>query len=294
MSSPNDGVLRGFSRSLRARNRSPRTIQSYLEAANLLVAHVGDADLDSLTRSDIESFIEDQLRRHSPSTAAVRFRSVQQLFKWMVAEEVITASPLATLTAPTVPEQPVPVIPDDHLRLLLKACDGKEFLARRDTAIVRLFNDGGMRVGELIGMSMDDADFDFDVARVVGKGARQRSVPFGDKTAIALDRYLRVRAKHPAAKLDALWIGNRNAAMTTSGITQMLKRRALEAGIGPLHPHQFRHTAAHQWMSMGGGETEAMRLFGWKSRDMLSRYGSSVADERAKEAHRRLRPGDRI
>ena len=82
--------------------------------------------------------------------------------------------------------------------------------------------------------------------------------------------------------------------MTDSGISQMLKRRCLQAGIDLVHPHQLRHTAAHVWMAEGGSETDAMRLFGWKSRQMLERYGASAADERAHAAAKRMSLGDRV
>src|SRR5579885_359113 len=102
-------------------------------------------------------------------------------------------------------------------------------------------------------MQLEDVDLDEQTITVRGKRNRVRLIPYGYKTAQALDRYLRVRSKHRHARLPALWIA-RKGALTDDGIYQMVERRAREAGISATWVHRFRHTSAHVYLASGGEE----------------------------------------
>jgi site-specific recombinase XerD len=287
-------LLRSFERHLRAQNRSDRTVGNYLESARLAQAFLKSRGkrLEEASQADLEDFVGDILRRRSANTAATRYKVLRVLYRWLEDEEELP-NPMARMRPPIIPEQPVPIVPEDGLRRLLAACAGRGFEARRDTAIIMLLLDTGARRAELADLQLAHVDLDLDVLLVLGKGRRERALPFGHKAGEALERYLRVRARHKHANLPWLWIGLKGR-LTAHGVVMMLRRRGGQAGLPGLHPHQFRHTFAHQWLAEGGGETDLMRLAGWKSRQMLQRYGASAADAHAREAHRRLSPADRF
>lgn len=291
-------LVDSWRRDLRARNLAPKTIKTYGEAGGQFAGWLEERGVESwsdATRDHVREFVTHLIETRSAATASVRFRALQQLFKWLVDEGEIDASPMDKLRPPTVPEQETPVLSTDDARALLRVCAGRDFGSVRDTAIIRMFLDTGMRLDELAKLTVDDVDLDQNLAYVLGKGRRPRSCPYGHKTAQALDRYLRQRKRQRRAELPELWLGvNGRPAMTDNGIGAMVRKRGAAAGIPELHPHVFRHTFAHEWRLAGGDDDSLMRLVGWKSRQMLHRYGASAADARAREAHQRLMLGDRI
>ncbi len=288
--------LRSFSVSLRAANKAPRTVTTYTLAveqfAIFLTEHAFPTRLAEIERAHVAEHLAWLVDNRAAATAAQRYASLRQFFRWAVEEGELDVSPMDGLRKPKIPDTPVPILSDEELRAMLEACSGAGFEERRDTALVRLFIDTGSRLAEIANLTLTDIDLDRQQLTTSTKG--QPSVKyFGSKTAQALDRYERARRRHRYAALDWFWLSAKGR-MSASGVSQAMKRRSAMAGIAHVNPHRFRHTFAHRWLAEGGSEGDLVRLMGWKDRQMLDRYGSSAAQGRARDSHARMGLGDRL
>lgn len=282
---------------------SERTIASYQQALRSLAGWLAENEPDvtpaELSREHIRRWIVHLRATASANTARSWFAGVRHFCKWLVDEGEAVGNATEGIKTPRAGEPLTPVLKTDEIRAMLATCTGADFLSRRDAAIIMVFADGGLRLAEVTDLRVDDVDIRDRILFVIGKGSnrsgpRRRAVQLGVKAARALDRYLRERRKHPYQDQPQLWLGGRNRpTLSADGVEAVLKRRASQVGL-QVHPHQFRHTWAAQFRQDGGEEGDLMVLGGWRSRQMLDRYGRTVAADRARASYRRHSLGDRL
>ncbi len=293
-----EAAASSFQRHLRAANKAPRTITGYLDAVTRFGQYLAEMgmprDVTGIHREHVEAWVVAmQDAGHRPASVANRYRSIRVFFNWLVSEEEITRSPMDKMSTPAIPEIPVPLLPPDQVAKLLETCNGTTFDDRRDLAILRVLIDCGIRRTECANLKVDDADLDRDHIWVIeGKGRRSRQVAIHTKTVKAIDRYLRLRPRHPHHREDWLWLGRRGR-LTSAGILQLVRRRGREIGVPNLHPHQLRHLAAHNDAQEGLSVPDMMMKYGWRDDSMARRYGASAAAERALAHSQAMVGGDR-
>ena len=282
-----------------AENKSARTIGNYLETMVLFVRWLannqGPVDPAEVTPAHCRRWMAELLETRSPATARTRWNALRQFWSWCVAEEEIASSPMAQVKPPVIPEKAAEMLTVEQLRAVIDACDGPRLVDRRDQALILLYADTGARLSEIARAELEDLDLRGRTLRVLRKGRREAVVPFGARTARAVDRYLRIRGRQPYAEGRWLWLSGKDGrGMTPNAVHQMLKRRGAEAGVPGLHAHMFRHGFADAWLRAGGSEGDLMELAGWRSRQMLTRYAAATRAERAREAYRKRSPMDNL
>jgi integrase/recombinase XerC len=202
--------LDSFLLSLEAENLAPKTRRGYGESVELLGRFLASrgvpTDPRAIRREHVEAFVADKVARWRPNTARNRYLALKRFFDWLANEGLIEASPTTRMRPP---REPVPVLREEAVRALLRACEGKTLADRRDAALIRQLPDSGARRSEIKGLTVDAVDLRDKTATVLGKGRRPRVITFGARTALAIDRDLRERRIHRDAERPELWLGRR-------------------------------------------------------------------------------------
>jgi site-specific recombinase XerD len=295
-------LLPSFILSLEQRELSPKTIEVYERTGRQFTAWLAKnghpADTEGIAAEHVRAFLAAETIRTSAVSAHQHYRNLRVIFRWLAREdERQAADPMLKADPPKVTVKLKGILAGDQLAALIRDCEGNSFEQRRDMAIIRVFVDCGVRVSGLANVKTPDVSLGRREIRVVLKGGDEHIAPVGRKAVAALDRYLRARARHEHADSDWLWLGmaGRNPRhFGTAGIQDMLARRGKAAGIQDLTPHWFRRTFAHDYLDAGGSAMDAMSIAGWKTMSMVEHYAGSLAAERARAAHAKIAPGDRL
>lgn len=319
------GQLEDFKLELshRTNNRNKRfdvkTINAYRDAViawdKWLTENDFDEGFEKCTIRDYNGFLNDYSDSHSIGGTVTKQGNLRPFLRWIAEEfEIPNLWDHKKRNTYSRPDEPPPVLREEIIKDMLDVTSGKTFRDRRDHALIRMLLHGPRR-GQIAGLSVEGLDLvsAYKSALLIGqKGGAEHRIGLGDKDVLALRRWLRERETHIGSATwgkvnrqtrardelgDALFIAEKTARrLTGSGVYQILKRRAVQAGYEPevIYTHLFRHTAAHEYLSdPNAKETDAMAHFGWKDRSMLDRYGRALAEQRAIEAASRMGFGDR-
>ena len=300
-----DGWLDDWNLALSTGTVAEGTRAVYLRGVRQFLAWLADADPavtapGQVTRRHVHGWLTSLNESgKGDATRLVRLKSLALFFSWLADEpgSDVTSNPCDKVDRPVARAPLVPVVPDVDVRRLLAGMTAPTYADLRDTAIVRLLFDAGLRRAELVGLDVVDVDLREGVVHVMGKGRKPRAAAMSPKTILALSRYRRLRDRHPGKADPAFFLTSRPSRfgwrLSGGAVAEMLTRRCRAVGLEPINPHRARHTATHALLSAGATESDVEQLMGWSGPAMLRRYGRAMASERAIAAAHALKIGDR-
>ena len=213
-------------------------------------------------------------RKLSRSSAARHLSALRTFFKWLVREGVVEANPARTVSTPKREKHLPVVMQTSDVALLLEQPDTSTTLGIRDAAFMELMYASGLRIGELVGIDLDDFELRSRLVKVHGKGSKERIVPFGSKAEAAVRAYLAVRgelADDPEEQ--ALFVNYRGGRITVRSVRRLfdgyLRKAALRAGISP---HTMRHSFATHLLNAGADLRAIQELLGHASLSTTQKY----------------------
>lgn len=281
------------------RGRSANTLAAYRRDLTHYVAWLGGRALSSVSEADVENFVGD-LRREgkAPSSVARALVSVRSLHRFLAAEGHLVADPAADVATGRVPQGVPKALSEADVEMLLAAVVGQEPAQRRDRAILEVLYASGMRIGELVGMSMSDLDLDSGLTRVFGKGSKERIVPLGRHARVALTEWLTADGRGamvPArwarrGDAEAVFLNQRGGRLTRQGAWGVVRHYGDHVGLGDrLSPHVLRHSCATHLLDHGADIRVVQELLGHASISTTQVY-TKVSTERLRAAYYAAHP----
>lgn len=279
------------------RRLAPATVRAYRSDLHDLAATTGDVALTDVDLEQLREWLWTAAKRgDAKATLARRTAAVRGFFAWATEQGLVAVDPGLRLVAPKRGRSLPKVATADAMRELLDAArstaDEGEPLALRDAAILEVLYGAGIRVAELCGLDLDDLDLARRTMRVVGKGSKERVVPYGGPAAHALDAYL-VRGRPALGAHDdagrAVFLGARGARIGPRAVYDLVARTVGPAVGGAAGPHALRHSAATHLLDGGADLRAVQELLGHASLGTTQIY-THVSAERLAAAYRLAHP----
>jgi integrase/recombinase XerC len=261
----------------RERNASPHTVRAYGEDLEQFARHARaelgrdgrPGDVDHLL---IRAFLA-RLRRQGlkTSSAARKLATLRTFFRYLCREGVLDRNPARALLSPRL-EKRVPTHLDERDVALLVEMPGEGSAAVRGRAILEMLYATGVRCSELVGLDVAEIDKDGRLIRVLGKGRKERLIPFGRRAARALDAYLPIRAQ-TKPQSDALFVNARGGRLTDRSVRTLVGKRVRAVALArKVSPHTLRHSFATHLLERGADLRAIQELLGHASLSTTQRY----------------------
>ena len=226
------------------------------------------ADIDHLT---LRGYLGWLFKKNARATIARKLSALRSFFTFLMKHGVIETNPAEYLLTPKLPKKIPGYLSVDDMFRLLDSIPGDSILDLRNRAMFETMYSAGIRVAELAGMNVEDADLAGHTIRVRGKGNRERIVPIGRKAARAMEEYRRQLGK--AASRGPLFLNRYGNRLTTRSIARILNRLARQCGLAvPVSPHGLRHSFATHLLDAGADLRAVQELLGHKNLSTTQRY----------------------
>lgn len=276
------------------KGRSPATVKGYRSDLRTL-APFAETFAD-FTLPTLRAWLADALRSGlARSTMARRTAAVRAFSTWAYDRGYLDSDVAARLATPQVNRHLPDVVTPDRAGKLVEAeinADAASPEAARDRAMLELLYATGMRVAELTGLDTADVDTSRQLARVTGKGNKQRVVPFGENAASAIDAWLTHRDQLLAPGTEdapALFLGSRGGRIDQRQVRRVVERAAQRTGDSDLSPHALRHSAATHMLEGGADLRVVQELLGHSSLQTTQIY-THVSAQRLKSVYDQAHP----
>ena len=249
--------------------------------------------LEQVTRADLLAYLAANVRAGlSPRSSARHLSTLRRFYRYLLIQGRTQADPTADVRSPVI-GRPLPKnISEQGVEKLLSTPPRDTALGSRDRAMLETMYASGLRVSELVGLTLNELDLTTGLVRVVGKGGRERIVPLGEEASESLREYLgQARSDILKAQLtDAVFVTRRGGPMTRQAFWQLIKRYAQQAGIGAeFSPHSLRHAFATHLLNHGADLRSVQMLLGHTDLSTTQIY-TQVEHSRLKAVHARCHP----